>query len=416
MKKNLWITLTLALALCVGVSTAAFAGGFSARADEAENETAVEKLDDFTDDFESYEVGGYIEDDTSFAAKWENNILCGGEPLGMDSHISQKAKVVYEIGESGNKVLSVQNQTGANTYFYIGPTTEFRVKNFTASFKVKFLTAGVEERSWVGFSFRKKAQVHYTGTDNLMFYVQRYVRNGVISAHAFKGPDDLDSTSMRDLYGERLSVTRENYEVPGLNEYEDCADFITVKLVADGRNYKLYANDFLMVDCTYNVASFDHFGYISLNCCTSNILVDDFTVEVQDESLPPEIPALPAPEVTHDTENNQLTWKRVSGASGYRVSYGDSVDTVYTPKFSLSALKAGEYDITVTAITDDAFEHKNSAPSEAIHVVVVEGKAEGGDGGKKGCGSSAAASCTAAAVALMAAGGVLALIRRRRTA
>ena len=82
----------------------------------------AEKLPDFTDDFESYEVTGeYIEEDESLTRKWDNNVFRGGEALGMDAHIVNVGKIEYENGSSGNRVLHLENMTGADTFFYMGP-------------------------------------------------------------------------------------------------------------------------------------------------------------------------------------------------------------------------------------------------------------------------------------------------------
>ena len=68
----------------------------------AEAETPT-KLPDFTEDFEGYDVSGkFVEKDETLTKKWDNNVFRGGEPLGMDSHIYEKAKIVYENGTSGN--------------------------------------------------------------------------------------------------------------------------------------------------------------------------------------------------------------------------------------------------------------------------------------------------------------------------
>ena len=77
----------------------------------------------------------------------------------------------------------------------MGPGDDFRVKNFTVTFKVKFLTEGVIERSWVGISFRKRAQSHYTGTNNLFFTLQRYADSATVTGHTyavFDGGEPID--------------------------------------------------------------------------------------------------------------------------------------------------------------------------------------------------------------------------------
>ena len=100
----------VAMALLCGVGGDAKVGKTSAK---AENLT---RLPDFTEDFESYAVSGkFVEQDDVLTKKWDNNVFRGGEPLGMDSHIYEKAKIVYENGTSGNKALHINNVSGADS-------------------------------------------------------------------------------------------------------------------------------------------------------------------------------------------------------------------------------------------------------------------------------------------------------------
>ena len=106
--------------------------------------TETDRLPDFSDDFEAYEVSGdFIENDTLLTEKWDNNVFRGGESLGMDAHINNVGKIEYENGDAGNKVLHLKNTTGADSFFYMGPSGDYRVKNFTVSYRVRFLSEGV---------------------------------------------------------------------------------------------------------------------------------------------------------------------------------------------------------------------------------------------------------------------------------
>ena len=189
--------------------------------------------------------------------------------------------------------------TGADTFFYMGPGGDYRVKNFTAEFRIKFLTEGVPERSWAGISFRKRANSHYTGTNNLMFAIQRH--GGVpnqIAGHGFAifnggSANDLDMMA-RSLRRKSSSLAKAPYTAPGGKAGEDLP-WVNYKLVAEGNRYRIYADDTLVLDCTFDIPSYDYFGYLSLNCCTSNILVDDFRITVQDETLRPRSCPCPLP-------------------------------------------------------------------------------------------------------------------------
>ena len=349
----------------------------------------AEKLPDFSEDFERYPAdGSYIETDAALTEKWDNNVFRGGESLGMDSHIVNVGKIEYESGSAGNRVLHLKNTSGANTFFYMGPGGDYRVKNFTAEFRLKFLTEDVEERSWVGISFRKKANSHYTGTNNLMFVVQRYAEATAITGHAyaiFDGGSANDLDLMQDLYGEKLSLTRTPYSVPGAVAGEDLP-WVTYRLIAEGNRYRITVDGAVVVDCTFDVPTYDYFGYLSLNCCTSNLLVDDFSVTVQDETLPPEILPLETPVVSLDAENQKITWNAVAGAGLYRVTVGSTVKTVSATQYALDKLKPGTYEITVTAISDDTFVAKDSAPSAPVSYTVGSEEEEEPDA--TGCNSS----------------------------
>lgn len=414
MKKRVFLTTAIALMFATVLGVAVLFGGFSAAVANADE---ADKLADFSDDFESYDVSGnYAETDSAFTANWTNNVFGGGEAQGMDSHLREHARVAYQNGESGNRVLAIDNTVGADSFFYAGPAGDYRVRNFTAEMKLRFLTAGVSERSWVGFSFRKKAQVHYTGTNNLMFVVQRYKNSDTLSGSAyatFNGGSPTDLNDVLSLYGDKLSLQRNNYKVPGLQANQD-SDFMTVRLVAEDNTYKLYVNDSLVIDCTFTVDSFDYYGYLSINCCQANIQIDDVKVTVQDPSLPPEVPKLDAPEVVLNEEAKTISWERVTGATGYRIYTGNVVETVYRNSFDLTKLPAGTHSITVVAISDDPFEAKDSDPSQAVTFVKEEVKTEGEGGSNGGCSGSVATGGGVAGILVLVAGAAILSARRRK--
>ncbi len=394
MKRKILLSVAAVLLICAATFTGFFAA-YSANAETAEGN----KLSDFSEDFESYQTGVYIENEPSFGEVWANNVLLGGEAQGMDAHLKEKAKVVYENGSSGNKALQVNNTSGADTFFYVGPNGDFRVKNFDATMRVKFRTEGVTERSWVGFSFRKKSQTHYTGTNNLLFFVQRYKQNSEVSGHAMAvigsgSPSDLKDMGL--LYGDKLSLSTQNYKVPGLSAGED-TDFLDIKLEARGDNYKLYAGGELVLECTFAVPLFDYFGKISVNCCSANVLIDDVSIAVLDQTLPPEILPLPAPEVTLDEAGKKISWERVDGSEGYVVKIGEREESVFGTSFDLSKLPAGTHEITVTAVSGDTFENLDSEPSNKVIFVVGGEKAEE----PSGCGGVVGAASVAGAAALL---------------
>lgn len=364
-------------------------------------EQSATRLPDFTDNFESYEVSGkFVEKDQSLTEKWDNNVFRGGEPLGMDSHIYEKAKIDYESVTSGNKVLHIENTSGADTFFYMGPATDYRVKNFIVSFKVKFLTEGLEnktgddKRSWVGVSFRKKSNSHYTGTNNLMFTMQRYVESTQVTGHAysvFGGGSPADLSGVGSLYGDKLSLERNIYSVPSA-EISEATPWIEYKLEVTDDRYILKADDYTIVDCTFSIQNYDYFGYLSLNCCTANVLIDDFKVSVKDDTLPPVIEPLPAPVVKLDEAAKKISWDYVEGSGTYVVTVDGKEKTVSANSYSLDRLTVGEHKITVRALSDDLFEAKDSAESNEIVYSVAKTQPETpSSGAKKGCSSSVCA-------------------------
>ena len=74
MKRKILLSFTAVLLICAATFTGFFAA-YSANAETA----AGNKLSDFTEDFESYQTGAYIENEPSFAEVWANNVLLGGE-------------------------------------------------------------------------------------------------------------------------------------------------------------------------------------------------------------------------------------------------------------------------------------------------------------------------------------------------
>lgn len=405
MKKTIFLA-----ALCMAALLAFPAG---------ERALAAEKLSDFSDDFEQYAVDGkFIEENAVLTKKWDNNVFRGGDALGMDSHIYQVGKIEYENGTDGNKVLHLNNTEGANTFFYMGPSGDYRVKDFTVSFRIKFLAEGISQHSWAGISFRKKANAHYTGTNNLMFVLQRSIDSGGVAGNAyavFNGGSEVNLDLARDLYGEKLSLVQAAYNVPQGEANKDLP-WIEYRLTVKGNRYLLAADGTTVADCTFDIANYDYFGYLSLNCCTSNILVDDFSVTVQDETMPPEILPLSTPVVKLDAANKKIAWDAVEGAGLYLVKIGDTEKTVNATEYSLDRLKAGSYTITVTALSDDTFLNKNSAPSEPISYTVSEEETPGQSGGteqepESGCGAVATFGTLAAAILL---GGAVLCLRRRK--
>ena len=382
--KNLFIISAILIAFGI-IFTAAPSGAAKA--------AATEKLPDFYDDFESYNVTGrYLEEDGAFTEKWANNVFSGGEPLGMDSHIREVGKIEYENGVSGNKVLHLDNTTDKNTFFYMGPRGDYRTKKFTVEFKLKMKVENVVQHCWVGVSFRKKAETFYTGTNNLLFTVVRDLSSPLVYGQGYGIFDGGSATLLSEqagIYGDKMTYVASNTSVAG-NTAGDTG-WMDFKLEAGDHAYVLSIDGKEILNCSLDIPTFDYFGYLSLNCCCANALIDDFRITNKDDGLPPVIAPLASPEVVIDTETKKISWSEVPDADSYKIICGDAEKTVagYVTEYDLTRLRLeeGEYTVTVTAVSPDAFLYKDSAPSNAVRFT-IEGEKTSGKKDKKGCGSS----------------------------
>ena len=164
------------------------------------------------------------------------------------------------------------------------------------------------------------------------------------------------------------------------------------KLEVNGNTYKMYLDDFLVADCTFDVKTFDYFGFLSLNCCTADILVDDFYVNIADTELPPVIEKLPSPVVALGEDGKSIKWDRIAGANLYTVYIdGEVVKTSNKTKYEFeNTLSAGEHKVQVKAVSEDTFEALDSDLSAEVVYTVAASSSESTDNGEKGCGSTAA--------------------------
>lgn len=256
----------------------------------------AESLPVFSEDFEAYETGKYIEDMPAFREKWSNNVLDGGEAVGMDAHCREKAQIVAEEG-TDNRMLWLNNVVGSDTFFYIGPKN-YRYKNFTAEFRVKFF-GGLQSGGWISLDCRKDANVWYTGCNNILITLERTGTNGfkpfvyrVFSGSGTGNPkadtDDFESD------GYTLSSTIYNSQESNTNVW------YSVKYEITDAWYKVYVNDTKIVEYYYPSRNLTTFGNISLNGCRCNCYIDDIRFVSLDEELPP----APAEEVPNGADSS----------------------------------------------------------------------------------------------------------------
>lgn len=275
-KKLLALAVSVLLLLSVGV-TSVF----------AEGETSPQLVPDFSDDFESYEAGNWIEETPGFSDKWSNNVLDEDEGLQVDAHLKERAKIVYEEGDSGNKVLYLSNMTGGNSFFYIGPNGDYRYKNFIGTFRVKFLEGN---DGWVSLNLRKSDNVWYTGCHNVNITLAVEKDKSCIVAHAYRNMPGAADILLKEDNNEGYTITYQTF-TSDTKQYE--GDWFNVRYEVQDSSFKVYVDDTLLVDMNYPSRLVSDFGYVSLNGCTTMAYFDDFKIENRDTEAPP---ALEEPE------------------------------------------------------------------------------------------------------------------------
>ena len=240
MKKTVMFLMGILLLLTAG-SSAVF----------AESDSAPQLVPDFFDDFESYEAGNWIEETPGFAGKWSNNVLDEDEGLQVDAHLKQRAKIVYEEGSAGNKVLYLSNMTGGNSFFYIAP---------------------------------KSDNVWYTGCHNLNITLSVEKDKSCIVSHAYRNMPGTSDILLKEQNNEGYTVSYQTF-TSETKRYE--GDWFDVRYEVEDSSFKLYIDDFLLVDLNYPSRLVSDFGYVSLNGCTTMAYFDDFKIENRDTEAPP---------------------------------------------------------------------------------------------------------------------------------
>ena len=266
----LWIA-ALLFACCAGAPAAV----------SAEEIPAL--VPDFSDDFESDEAGGWIEETAGFDARWSNNVLDRAGELQVDSHLKERAKIVYEDGNAGNKVLYLSNLTGGNSFFYIGPKGDYRYRDFTGSFRVKFLEGN---DGWISLNLRKSDNVWYTGCHNMNLVLSVAKDKMSIVSHAYRNMPGTPDILLKEDNSEGYTISYQTY-TSQTKAYE--GDWFDVRYEVSGSSFKLYLDDVLMVDLIYPSRLVSGFGYVSLNGCTTMAYFDDFRIESHDTEAPPKL-------------------------------------------------------------------------------------------------------------------------------
>ena len=300
MKKLVSLLVSAALVMGLAAGTGIFAS-----AEE------IDLTPDFTDNFDSYSTGGFIEDDPAIRKNWENELMLnidGDATAAADAECKGVAKIIEDPtgGAAGNKVLHIKNYDPIGSFFYMAPKG-LRVQNFELSFKMYSVRS--DKEPWIGISARKDSNVRYNGCNNMLMNM-KMVKDAskdpareVMPLSIFRGyagaGNPQDKTSQLDTYGSKEDPgnTVSNYNGDEYQAGKNLLNtWITVKytVVKEGAKTK-YSGYVITGDGTetrlgtleYSSKSVDGYGFVSLNACICDIYVDDFQVKNLDEEPAP---------------------------------------------------------------------------------------------------------------------------------
>lgn len=201
----------------------------------------------FTDDFSSGDF-----------SKWTNGHL-DNDPDTVDD-----AEVIG-VAEIKDGQMHVENKSTGGSFFYIAPK-DIKAKNFTISMKVKSLDF---TGSWIGFSVRKDTNDRYNGSNNVLHTFK--FEETAISYQAYRGYPGGAGV---------VALTKNTSEAAVFTDKVD--DWHTYKLVVKDNIYTAYVDDQIVGVVDYSNKKIDVAGYISINVCVGDVLIDDVRVEVQD--------------------------------------------------------------------------------------------------------------------------------------
>jgi len=173
---------------------------------------------------------------------------------------------VIGVAEIKDGVMHVNNKATGGSFFYIAPK-DIKAKNFTISMKAKSLDF---TGSWIGFSVRKDTNDRYNGSNNVL--------------HAFKFEESAISfQSYRGYPGGAgvVALTKNTTQSAVFADKVD--DWHTYKLVAEDNIFTAYVDDQIVGVVDYSNKKTDVAGYISINVCVGDVMIDDVSVEVRDD-------------------------------------------------------------------------------------------------------------------------------------
>jgi hypothetical protein len=217
----------------------------------------------------------------------------------MDSHLRERAKVVYENGTDGNKVLYLDNRVGGNSFFYIAPKGDYRCKNYTVTFRMQWVSAG-----WISCVVRKDQNIWYNGCNNVNATLFVTEDGSVVSCVAYRnmpGAADqvLNSSATLDIEGYTVS-----YNTYRKNDQNHFGQWFDIRYEINEKTYKVYVDDTLVLDLYYPSRKVSNYGYLGFHGCTAEVYFDDIDIDILDTEAPP---ALEGEGDTGNNNNNNQT-------------------------------------------------------------------------------------------------------------
>jgi len=238
-------TTALIVLLIAALVTASQAYGASTKAPA---KAPAKAATTFTEDFSSGKF-----------TKWTNGHL-DDDPKTPDD------KETIDVATIEKGQLHINNKDTGGSFFYMAPKG-IKAKNFTISMKVKSLDFN---GSWVGFSVRKDENDRYNGSNNILNTFS-FNEKGIVY-QAYRGyPGGGGVVSLKKNTSKTAVFTTK------IKEWH------TYKLVAKDDTFTASIDGKVVGVLKYDNAKVQNKGYISINACVANVLIDDVKVTVDDK-------------------------------------------------------------------------------------------------------------------------------------
>ncbi|MFC5403243.1 family 16 glycoside hydrolase [Cohnella soli] len=202
----------------------------------------------FTEDFSSGKF-----------TKWTNGHL-DNDPKTPDD------KETIDVATIEKGQLHINNKETGGSFFYIAPK-DVKAKNFTISMKMKSLDF---KGSWVGFSIRKDVNDRYNGSNNIL---NTFTFNDKgITYQAYRG------------YPGGAGVVQLNKKVTKAAAFTTkIKEWHTYKLVVKDDTVTATIDDKVVGVLKYDNAKVQNKGFISINACVADVLIDDVKITIDDK-------------------------------------------------------------------------------------------------------------------------------------